>query len=135
MLEQALPFLFLLAAAPYDVVLHEENLMVPMRDGVRLATDIYRPAREGKLVDEPLAIVLHRTPYDKKRPSAVASAEYFARQGYVSVVQDARGRYASAKARTVTTPLSISRPFPMGTGKSRCTGPPTRRTPKPMPPS
>ena len=69
--------------------------MVPMRDGVRLATDIYRPAREGKLVDEPLAIVLHRTPYDKKRPSAVASAEYFARQSYVSVVQDARGRYAS----------------------------------------
>ena len=39
--------------------------------------------------------MLHRTPYDKKRPSAVASAEYFARQGYVSVVQDARGRYAS----------------------------------------
>ena len=39
--------------------------------------------------------MLHRTPYDKKRPSAVASAEYFARQSYVSVVQDARGRYAS----------------------------------------
>ena len=95
MLEQALSFLFLLAAAPYDVVLHEENLMVPMRDGVRLATDIYRPSQGAMLVDERLPIVLQRTPYDKKRSSAVASAEYFARQGYVSVLQDARGRYAS----------------------------------------
>ncbi len=42
MLVVALPVLFLMAAGPYDVALHEENLMVPMRDGVRLATDIYR---------------------------------------------------------------------------------------------
>ena len=69
--------------------------MVPMRDGVQLATDIYRPSQEGRPVDEPLPIVLQRTPYDKKRASAIASAEYFARQGYVSVVQDARGRFAS----------------------------------------
>ena len=95
MLEVALPVLFLMAAAPYDVMLHEENLMVPMRDGVRLATDIYRPSREGALVTQPLPIVIHRTPYDKKRPSSVASAEYFASHGFVSVVQDARGRFAS----------------------------------------
>ncbi len=95
MLEVALPVLFLMAAGPYDVALHEENLMVPMRDGVRLATDIYRPSREGALVTQPLPIVVHRTPYDKKRPSSVASAEYFASHGFVSVVQDARGRFAS----------------------------------------
>ena len=95
MLELALPVLFLMAAGPYDVTLHEENLMVPMRDGVRLATDIYRPSREGALVTQPLPIVVHRTPYDKKRPSSVASAEYFASHGFVSVVQDARGRFAS----------------------------------------
>lgn len=29
---------------PYDVVRFETNLMIPMRDGVRLATDVYRPA-------------------------------------------------------------------------------------------
>ena len=29
-----------------DVVVHRD-VMLPMRDGVRLATDIYRPAREG----------------------------------------------------------------------------------------
>ena len=95
MLQVALPVLFLMAAGPYDVTLHEENLMVPMRDGVRLATDIYRPSREGALVTQPLPIVVHRTPYDKKRPSSVASAEYFASHGFVSVVQDARGRFAS----------------------------------------
>ena len=32
---------------PYEVVLHAGDVMVPMRDGVRLATDVYRPARGG----------------------------------------------------------------------------------------
>ena len=43
----------------------ETNVMVPMRDGVRLATDIYRPARDGRPVKEPLPALLYRTPYDK----------------------------------------------------------------------
>ena len=34
-----------------------------------------------------------RTPYDKQ--GSKADAEYFARHGYVFVVQDTRGRYAS----------------------------------------
>jgi predicted acyl esterase len=29
----------------------EENIMVPMRDGVKLATDVYRPAQEGRWHD------------------------------------------------------------------------------------
>ena len=35
---------------PYDVVVLT-NVMVPMRDGVRLATDVYLPARDGKPVE------------------------------------------------------------------------------------
>ncbi|MDH3990738.1 MAG: hypothetical protein OEV34_16515, partial [Gammaproteobacteria bacterium] len=50
---------------PYGVVQVEENLMIPMRDGVRLATDIYRPSRVGAPVDEKLPVLLQRTPYDK----------------------------------------------------------------------
>src|SRR5687768_11431600 len=41
------------------------TVLVPMRDGVRLATDIFRPMRDGALIDEPLPVVLVRTPYDK----------------------------------------------------------------------
>ena len=44
----------------YDVVLFEENRMVPMRDGVRIATDIYRPAREGAVVEDRRPLLLHR---------------------------------------------------------------------------
>ncbi len=83
------------AKLPYDAVLSEKNLMIPMRDGVSLAADIYRPAKEGKLVEEKLPLLLHRTPYDKNGSSRVKSAEFFAQNGYVVVVQDLRGCYAS----------------------------------------
>ena len=36
----------------YDIVV-DENVMVPMRDGVRLATDIYRPAVDGQAIPAP----------------------------------------------------------------------------------
>jgi putative CocE/NonD family hydrolase len=64
-----------------------------MRDGVRLATDIYNadPAR-------PRPVLLLRTPYDKK--SARAQAEAYAGHDYVVVIQDCRGRYGSEGAYT-----------------------------------
>ncbi len=79
--------------ATYDALLAESNLMIPMRDGVRLATDIYRPARNGVAVTERLPVLLIRTPYDKV-PQRVL-AEYFAQRGYVVAMQDIRGRYKS----------------------------------------
>ncbi len=86
----------LLSSQPaYDVALFEENSMIPMRDGVGLASDIYRPAKDGKVVTEKLPILLHRTPYDKSRASLVEQAEYFAGHGYVVVLQDLRGLYGS----------------------------------------
>jgi uncharacterized protein len=77
--------------------------MVPMRDGVRLATDIYVPDGSG-----PFPLVMERTPYgrhlssrgeitaaDRTPVSRAALAEYFTAHGYVMVFQDTRGRYGS----------------------------------------
>lgn len=80
---------------PFGVEKAESNLMLAMRDGVRLATDIYRPTRFGAPVEDRLPVLLQRTPYDKTSPRFVEAAEFFARNGYVVVFQDHRGRYAS----------------------------------------
>ena len=80
-------------AAAADVAI-ESNVMVPMRDGVRLATDVYRPATAGnRPTAERLPVVLTRTPYDKD--GAKSMGQYYAAHGYVFVAQDTRGRYRS----------------------------------------
>ncbi len=79
----------------------EQNVMVPMRDGVRLATDIYRPAG----VSERLPVILMRTPYNKEALAAETSpARFFAGQGYVVLTQDVRGRFHSEGEFTVEMP-------------------------------
>ena len=80
---------------PYDALQVETDLMVEMRDGIRLATDVYRPSREYEPVDEPFPVLLHRTPYDKTSRGLVDQARWFTTHGYVVVVQDTRGLYAS----------------------------------------
>ena len=52
----------------YDVVV-EKDIMVTMRDGVRLATDVYFPARDGAKVEGRFPAVFHRTPYDRAMSS------------------------------------------------------------------
>jgi putative CocE/NonD family hydrolase len=79
--------------ARYEAVLADQNLMIPTRDGARMATDIYRPARGGVPVAERFPVLLNRTPYDKT--SLAQQAQYFAQRGYVVAVQDVRGRYKS----------------------------------------
>src|SRR5207249_4420639 len=71
----------------------QSNVMVPMRDQVALATDIYLPARDGKPLMEKWPTILMRTPYDKN--GSQADGEYYAAHGYAFVVQDTRGRYQS----------------------------------------
>jgi putative CocE/NonD family hydrolase len=92
----------------YDVMV-DRNVMVPMRDGVRLACDVYRPARAGQVVTEAFPVILERTPYGKghtgrseisrrhpERPiSRQEMAAFFVQHGYVVVYQDCRGRYGS----------------------------------------
>jgi len=61
--------------------------MVPMSDGVKLATDVYMPRGKG-----PFPVILTRTPYNKSRQRWGAAV---AMRGYVVVAQDMRGRFAS----------------------------------------
>src|SRR5690242_10043355 len=74
-------------------ILIEKNVPVPMRDGVVLATDVYRPA-DGA----PLPVLIQRLPYNKESVATVNSTLSVTRAvqaGYVVVVQDTRGRFAS----------------------------------------
>src|SRR4051812_4160227 len=81
----------------------ERDLMIPARDGVLLATDIYRPDGAG-----PFPVIIERTPYNKSAPSCsdITAADrtprsrewvaaYFAGHGYAVAYQDCRGRYRS----------------------------------------
>ncbi len=78
----------------YDVVI-EQNVIMSARDGVRLAADIYYPASDGRLAEGRFPVILERTPYNKATPRQVTKAKYFARRGYVCVIQDVRGRFKS----------------------------------------
>ncbi len=77
----------------------ERDLMVPMRDGVCLATDVYRPADEGQR-----PVLVHRIPYNKSIAHYIGSQMLNpivgAERGYVVVVQDCRGCYASEGVMT-----------------------------------
>lgn len=71
----------------------EKKVMVPMRDGVRLATDIYRP----KGVEGPLPTLFWRTPYNfnqlgKRR---IETAMDYLERGYAFVIQNERGKFFS----------------------------------------
>jgi putative CocE/NonD family hydrolase len=72
----------------------ETNVRVPVRDGVRLAADVYRPARDGKPVEGRFPALLTRTPYNKGDGRS-NEGMYYARRGYVVVMNDVRGRFAS----------------------------------------
>ena len=78
------------ATHPTHPITCEIGVKVPMRDGTRLSTDVYRPAGSG-----PFPVVLVRTPYNKNDEDEVDTAVYFASRGYAVVIQDCRGRYDS----------------------------------------
>ena len=68
--------------------------MVEMRDGIELATDVYRPAAA-----ENCPTLVHRNPYNKSNGSSVGGLIVnpldAAREGFAVVVQDVRGRFGS----------------------------------------
>lgn len=76
-----------------QTTLIEKELMVPMRDGVQLAANVYRLQDAGS---QP--VILARTPYDK---NAIINGDdtihllRLVQSGYVVVIQDTRGRFAS----------------------------------------
>ena len=73
----------------HDVVV-EKNVEAPMRDGVVLRADVYRPDAEGAF-----PALLQRTPYSKNADGAADTFRDIATHGYDVVVQDTRGRYTS----------------------------------------
>ncbi|HLJ94705.1 MAG TPA: CocE/NonD family hydrolase [Gemmataceae bacterium] len=78
--------------APFEVVV-EKDRHVSMRDGTRLALDLYLPAQNGKPLSGKHPTLLARTPYNKN--GLAAESRWFAARGYAVVVNDVRGRYAS----------------------------------------
>ncbi len=77
-----------------DAVTVVRDVMVPMRDGVHMATDIFFPPGCDRSAPHP--VLLHRTPYNKIEAERMTSyAPWFARHGYIGVMQDCRGCYKS----------------------------------------
>ena len=74
--------------------------MVPMRDGVRLAFDVYRPGVEGAFADGRYPAIMLHTPYDKATKRYTEIADYFVPRGYVLVLVDMRDRYRSEGSGT-----------------------------------
>lgn len=99
---------FLLLAASASAQVNQDSLfirqnytkveqMVPMRDGARLFTSIYVPKNRST----PVPIIVQRTPYSVAPygPTAfktsIAPSMAMARDGYIVVYQDVRGKYMS----------------------------------------
>src|SRR5262245_52183513 len=76
-----------LAGAGDRPIIMTYDVRVPMRDGVTLSADIYRPDTQ-----DPVPVILVRTPYDNGVASHVAAGKKWAQRGYAYVVQDVRGR-------------------------------------------
>ena len=81
-------FSTLATAAEQYAVTYELNVELKMRDGVVLRADLYHPNADGKF-----PVLLQRTPYNKDR--GVDFGIKAAARGYVVLIQDVRGRYAS----------------------------------------
>ena len=79
---------------PYGIVI-SRDVMVPTRDGVRLAFDIYRPARDGDVVEGRFPTIMLHTPYDKTDKRYSEIADFFVPKGYNVVLIDLRDRYRS----------------------------------------
>jgi putative CocE/NonD family hydrolase len=70
----------------------DKKVMIPMTDGTRLAADIYRPETAGRY-----PAIVERTPYNREESVILRTEtpQYFARRGFVFIVQDVRGRWGS----------------------------------------
>ncbi|WP_353484823.1 CocE/NonD family hydrolase [Haliscomenobacter sp.] len=80
-----------------EIAIIDQKVMMPMRDGVRLATDIYRPKGDKKV-----PVIFSKTPYNfnswsngEQRNGTYQAALEAVKRGYAYVVQNERGRYFS----------------------------------------
>ena len=75
---------------PQYRVLVEKDVPARTRDGITLRADIYRPDATGRF-----PILLFRLPYNKNLRTRPGDIDYFVERGYVVIMQDTRGRFAS----------------------------------------
>ena len=82
-----------------SIAIIDQKLMVPMRDGARLATDVYRPKSSDS---KPVPIIFSKTPYNFNswRDGKMSTRTYNAalravKRGYAYVVQNERGKFFS----------------------------------------
>ncbi|MFP4590416.1 MAG: CocE/NonD family hydrolase [Halobacteriales archaeon] len=85
-----------MALEPRYAVHADLDVRVETRDGVELATDVYRPAdpHTRDPIEAPRPAILDRTPYDRTG-GRLRHGEWYARRGYVIAIQDVRGRFGS----------------------------------------
>ena len=73
-----------------DQLIVDNDIMVSMRDGVRLRADVFRPATGG-----PFPVLVQRYPYSTRDGIMAMFGRQIAQQGYAVVVQSCRGRFGS----------------------------------------
>ncbi|HPR02121.1 MAG TPA: CocE/NonD family hydrolase, partial [Saprospiraceae bacterium] len=80
-----------------EIAVIDQKVMMPMRDGIRLCTDIYRPK-----TDQPVPVIFVRTPYNfnlwgdgEMHTRTLQNAKEAVEHGYAYVIQNERGRYFS----------------------------------------
>ena len=71
-------------------VLVDKDVPMTTRDGVTLRADVYRPDASGRF-----PVLLSRLPYDKNQRRRPGDIDPFVERGYVVIMQDTRGRFAS----------------------------------------
>ena len=94
------------AAEDFEDLFNKAEAMIPMRDGVKLHTEIYTP----KNAVEPLPILMNRTPYGISSPDKGISGMLYryadmVPDGYIFVFQDIRGRYGSEGKFVMLRPI------------------------------
>lgn len=85
------------SAAEHQVV-ELRNQKAPMRDGIELTIDIFRPEKEGRY-----PAILCQTPYNKD--GLAARAKWYVERGYVVINSDSRGRFDSGGEWDPFSPL------------------------------
>ena len=93
------------AQADSDHVYDKTEVMIPMRDGVRLHTMILRP----RAMTEPLPFIMLRTPYGIAGGERSLRGNLLAREGYIFAFQDIRGRYQSEGQFVMMRPMRDKR--------------------------
>lgn len=98
---------------------NKEEFMIPMRDGVKLFTQIYAPKDESKKYP----IMLFRTPYSippygNPYRNSLGPSWLFTEEGFIFVYQDCRGKYKSEGEFVVMKPHNPKKRSPQDTDES-----------------